>query len=185
MDFRERLIAEQGLSPHSADLLMQHAQRLTFAARQTVVCEGGRNPWAWFVEEGSVRTFVMREEKCVILQFAFEGEAIAAGFGSESRARCTVETLEQTAFVRFPREALERLFASEAELADWARRMVERMLRMHEEYFADYCWMDKSRQYERLLSEYPQLLQRVPLKDLAAWLFVTPQTLSRIRARIK
>lgn len=185
MDFRERLIVDQGLSPRSADLMMQHAQRRTCAARETVVCEGGLNPWVWFVEQGSVRTYVMREQKCVILQFAFEGEAAAAGFGSEPRARYTVETLEPTAFVRFPREALEGLFATEAELSNWARRMVERMLRVHEEYFADYCWMDKSRQYERLLSEYPQLLQRVPLKDLAAWLFITPQTLSRIRAELK
>lgn len=185
MDFHERLIADHALSPRSADLMMQHAERRTFAARQTVVCEGGRNPWVWFVEEGSVRTYVMREAKCVILQFAFEGEAAAAGFDSEPRARYTVETLEPTTLVRFPREKLETLFAAEAELSNWARRMVERTLRSHEEYFADYCWMDKSRQYERLLSEYPQLLQRVPLKDLAAWLFITPQTLSRIRARMK
>lgn len=185
MDFRERLIADHGLSPRSADLMMQHAERRTFAARQTVVCEGGRNPWVWFVEEGSVRTYVMREEKCVILQFAFEGEAAAPGFGSEPRARYTVETLEPTVFVRFPREALETLFAAETELSNWARRTAEHMLEQYWEYFTDYCWMDKSRQYERLLSEYPRLLQRIPLKDLASYLFVTPQTLSRIRAEIK
>ena len=31
----------------------------------------------------------------------------------------------------------------------------------------------------------PQLLQRIALKDLAAYLFLTPQSLSRIRAGVK
>lgn len=35
------------------------------------------------------------------------------------------------------------------------------------------------------LTEYPELLQRIPLKDLAAYLAVTSQSLSRIRAKIK
>ena len=84
-----------------------------------------------------------------------------------------------------PREEIDRLFAADAELADWGRRMAEEQLRRHEEYFADFAWRDKSEQYKRVLREYPQLLQRIALKDLAAYLFVTPQSLSRIRAEIK
>ena len=42
-----------------------------------------------------------------------------------------------------------------------------------------------SRQYERLLREYPQLLQRIALKDLASYLMLTPQSLSRIRAELR
>ena len=83
------------------------------------------------------------------------------------------------------REEIDRLFAADAELADWGRRMAEEQLRRHEEYFADFAWRDKSEQYKRVLREYPQLLQRIALKDLAAYLFLTPQSLSRIRAEIK
>ena len=64
-------------------------------------------------------------------------------------------------------------------------RKAEEQLRRHEEYFADFAWRDKSEQYKRVLREYPQLLQRIALKDLAAYLFLTPQSLSRIRAEIK
>lgn len=63
--------------------------------------------------------------------------------------------------------------------------MAEEQLRRHEEYFADSHGATKSEQYKRVLREYPQLLQRIALKDLAAYLFVTPQSLSRIRAEIK
>ena len=65
------------------------------------------------------------------------------------------------------------------------RRLCEERLRRYEAYFADYTWMDKGRQYERLLREYPQLLQRIALKDLASYLMLTPQSLSRIRAELR
>jgi steroid 5-alpha reductase family enzyme len=84
-----------------------------------------------------------------------------------------------------PREEIDRLFAADAELADWGRRMAEEQLRRHEDYFADYAWRGKREQYGRMLREYPQLLQRIALKDLAAYLFLTPQSLSRIRAGVK
>ena len=38
--------------------------------------------------------------------------------------------------------------------------------------------------YERLLSEHPELLRRIPLGDLATYLGLTPVSLSRIRSRL-
>ena len=55
----------------------------------------------------------------------------------------------------------------------------------YEDFCAVCAWRGKREQYGRMLREYPQLLQRIALKDLAAYLFLTPQSLSRIRARVK
>lgn len=185
MDFKEILRTKHGLTEAGADLVMQQAERVRFAGKQIIQAEGRPAPWAYFVEEGGVRTYVMREERCVILQFLFEGEPATPDLGAEPTARCTIETLEPTALIRFSRARLEALFAGHAELANWARRLAGEGLRFYEEFFIDYNWMDKGRQYARLLRDYPDLLQRVPLKDLAAYMSITPQTLSRIRGRIK
>jgi len=80
---------------------------------------------------------------------------------------------------------MDALFAGNVGLADWGRRMAEEQLRRHEDYFADYAWRDKREQYGLMLRKYPQLMQRIALKDLAAYLFLTPQSLSRIRAGVK
>lgn len=100
-------------------------------------------------------------------------------------SRQTIETMEPTTLVRIPRARMDALFAGNVELADWGRRMAEEQLRRHEDYFADYAWRDKREQYGLMLRKYPQLMQRIALKDLAAYLFLTPQSLSRIRAGVK
>ncbi len=187
MDLFERIRNEYGLSDEAVRMLAAEAERLETGRKECLVREGERDAWLYFVERGSLRSFVMREDRCVILNFAFEGDPATSALGAAPAgiARCTVETLEPSALVRIPRMRMEELFRSSAELADWGRRMAERMLRSHEEYFADYSWREKGKQYFRLLAEYPELLRRVPLKDLASYLFVTPQTLSRIRAELK
>lgn len=187
MDFFERIRNDYGLSAEAVRILAAEAERIGSGRKECLVREGGRDTWLYFVEEGSLRTYVMREERCVILNFAFEGDPATSVLGTAPGgiSRCTVETLKPSRLIRIPRARMEKLFHDSAELADWGRRVAERMLRSHEEYFADYSWREKGKQYFRLLAEYPELLQRVPLKDLASYLFVTPQTLSRIRAELK
>ena len=187
MECTEILRGRYGLSERAAGVLMRHASQSIHARKEIIVEEGQRDQEIRFVTEGSARSYVMREDKCVILSFAFEGDPTSSTLGAwpGGISGHTIETMEPTTLVRLPREEIDRLFAADAELADWGRRMAEEQLRRHEEYFADFAWRDKSEQYKRVLREYPQLLQRIALKDLAAYLFVTPQSLSRIRAEIK
>ena len=81
--------------------------------------------------EGSARSYVMREDKCVILSFAFEGDPTSSTLGAwpGGISGHTIETMEPTTLVRLPREEIDRLFAADAELADWGRRMAEEQLR--------------------------------------------------------
>lgn len=187
MEFTEILRSRYGLSDDAARLLMRHAVMSRHARKEIVVEERQRDQLVRFVAQGSARSYVMREDKCVILSFAFEGDPTSSTLGAwpEGVSRNTVQTMEPTTFVCIARARIDALFAANAELADWGRRMAEEQLRRHEEYFADYAWRDKREQYKRMLREYPQLLQRIALKDLASYLFVTPQSLSRIRAEIK
>lgn len=187
MDLFQRLRNRYSLSETALAALSAEAERLVFGRKECVVREGQRDDRIYFVEQGSVRTYVMREDRCVILNFAFEGDSTTSALGANCSevSYCTVETLEPSVLICIPRQRMETLFGNSTELANWGRLVTEQMLRSHEEYFAEYSWRDKGEQYFRLLAEYPELLQRVPLKDLASYLFVTPQTLSRIRAELR
>lgn len=137
MEFTEILRGRYGLSERAAGVLMRHASQSVHARKEIIVEEGQRDQEIRFVTEGSARSYVMREDKCVILSFAFEGDPTSSTLGAwpGGISGHTIETMEPTTLVRLPREEIDRLFAADAELADWGRRMAEEQLRRHEEYF--------------------------------------------------
>lgn len=100
-------------------------------------------------------------------------------------AKFTLETLEFSTLVKISRSHLEYLFLHSLELANWGRKLMEKTIQEYEHYFIEYYWADKGHQYQMLIKEFPQLLQRVSLKEIASYLNITPQSLSRIRAHLK
>lgn len=171
------------MSDESISLLLSDMEIVSYGKKEIVLDEGQRDRSVYFVKTGSVRRYILREGKCVTLSFAFEGDmaVVTPGFIGNTVSKFTIEALEDVTLLRISRERMEALFQSSLELANWGRRMVERILREYERYFMDYFWADKGVQYQNLIKEYPELMQRVSLKELASYLDVTPQSLSRIR----
>ena len=187
MEFIKKLQEQYKLSTESITLLQAHLQLLSFDKKEVIIQEGQRDDYTYFVESGSVRAYVIREDKQVTLFFAFEGDSATTILGPSNTlsSKLTIETLEPTTLVRISRTHLEQLFQQSLEIANWGRKLMEKTLLEYEHYFIEYYWMEKSTQYEILMKEHPQLLQRVSLKEIASYLNITPQTLSRIRAQIK
>ncbi len=187
MKLVELLHTHYALSDQAAELIRRESTLRDYPRKTTLVSEGERLTEVWFVVGGSVRSYVLREDKCVILYFSFEGDVVTLPLTAvnNSTARYTVETMEPTRLAVLPRDRFEELLRSHVELANWGRLIVERQLLQFEAFFIDLSWMNKCEQYEQILRHYPQLMQRVSLKDLAAFLDLTPQSLSRIRADLK
>ena len=113
MEFTEILRGRYGLSERAAGVLMRHASQSVHARKEIIVEEGQRDQEIRFVTEGSARSYVMREDKCVILSFAFEGDPTSSTLGAwpGGISGHTIETMEPTTLVRLPREEINRLFA--------------------------------------------------------------------------
>lgn len=78
MNFTRQQCDIHHLSDESVEQVMEKTERISFGRKEVVVEEGRRDTYVYFVEQGSVRTFVMREDKYVILSFAFEGSAVSS-----------------------------------------------------------------------------------------------------------
>ena len=113
MEFTEILCGRYGLSVRAAGVLMRHASQSVHARKEIIVEEGQRDQEIRFVTEGSARSYGMREDKCVILSFAFEGDPTSSTLGAwpGGISGHTIETMEPTTLVRLPREEIDRLFA--------------------------------------------------------------------------
>lgn len=183
----EKFITQQRklypVSDSSMTMLLEKAEEIIFKKGARVISEGKRDSDAYFMKEGLARAFVERDGKDVTLWFATEGEMLV--LTSEAVSSVNIEIVEDSVLYRISRKQLDMLFEQSLELANWGRKMLEHYIAEYERYFTDYSWTGAQQQYENLLQEHPGLLQKVPLKHIASYLQITPQSLSRIRAKIK
>lgn len=169
------------ISDENAALLFRYIDEVDIPKGAIAVREGQRDHSIYFVKKGLVRAYVLRDGKDITLWFAAEGEMAAAVVRSVSIVN--IEVMENTVLFRIPQERLESLFEQSLELANWGRKLMENYLSEYEHYFTNYSWTSAREQYERLMKEYPDLFRKVPLKHIASYLQITPQSLSRIRGK--
>lgn len=141
----------------------------------------------YFLEEGIARAYQSCEKQDITFWFGTEG-AVILPFESYLRghpAYETVEVLEPSLTYAVRIDALERLFETDLELANWGRKLAENELVSAEKRYLSGQFRTASERYLDLIEQHPELLQRVPLGYIASYLGVTQVTLSRIRAGIR
>lgn len=178
---QQRLI--HPLSDDAVRLLMEEMEEVPFQKGEHSVCEGDRDPFVWFVKTGLIRSYVERDGKDITLWFASDGEMI--NFVYRDIAAYNIEMVEDTTLLRISAKKLDSLFEQSHDLSVWGLKLLDYYLREYENYFINDSWSDAREQYETILRTRPDLIQKVPLKHIASYLQITPQSLSRIRSSSK
>ena len=142
----------------------------------------------YFVLIGCVRQFLIDESgKEVTSNFYTEEQAIPIineknqGDLSKYSYMCVEDCLlvvgdidsENTMFNKYPQ--LEMMI----------RKMMEISLDEMQEQFGEFINFSPEERYKSLLRKRPQLIDRVPQHQLASYIGITPESLSRIKKRIK
>ena len=82
------------------------------------------------------------------------------------------------------RATLNQLYHSSIGLANLGLRLMDHQLLLQENWLINSGSPRAKERYLTLIKETPELLQYVPLKYIASYLWITPQSLSRIRASL-
>ena len=147
--------------------------------------EGQISNKSYFILKGCLRVFYIMEgeEKTTTFYTEMEGitpHCVVNNKPSEYYISCVENSIlvvsdaamEASVFEKFPRyETLCRI-------------MSEQLLAKNQTQFDDFKTSSPEQRYQNLLKTRPDLLQRAPQHQLASFLGITPQSLSRLRARI-
>ena len=95
-----------------------------------------------------------------------------------------MECIEDTIVSSGTPEYEAEMFEKYPELESACRIMTEEMATSYQSSFTDYKLFSAEERYLKLQKERPELIQRVPQYQLASYLGIQPESLSRIRKRI-
>lgn len=147
--------------------------------------EKQRSKESFFVLKGCIRTY-----------YVVDGEEKTTAFHTELEAlvpHCTISQTPSEYFVSCTEDSLLLVSNTDME-AEMNRRfpkfellcrkMAEERMARQQLDFDHFKTSSPEQRYLALMEKRPDLLQRVPQHQLASYLGVTPQSLSRLRARI-
>jgi CRP/FNR family cyclic AMP-dependent transcriptional regulator len=166
------------------DSLLQHktVKKKTMLLREGEICN-----FEAYILKGCIRTFCMDENGAeVILQFAVEDWWVSdiASFHEQTPSKLYIETLENCELLILTHEAKEELLAKIPQFERVFRLMVQRNLSVTQNRLVNTIAKPAQDRYVEFLERYPSVAQRVAQHYIAAYLGISAEFLSKIRAKM-
>lgn len=184
--FEEKFRNRYQLSEADASALLSHMEEVRFKKREVIVQEGTKNTNLYLIKEGIWRGHYLKDGVDTSIWFASKGEAAFSvwGYVDNSYSQISIEAMSDSIAYCISKAALNELYSTSIGLANLCRRLMEHQLLTTENWLISAGSPRAKERYLTLIKETPELLLHVPLKYIASYLWITPQSLSRIRAGI-
>jgi CRP-like cAMP-binding protein len=137
----------------------------------------------YFINKGIARIYYFKDDIDVTESFAFENNIIARveSLFSGKPSKKGIQILEDAELVAINSGQLFKLYDSFPEIERLFRKIFETAYVDTVHRIEGIQFHTAEERYKALLSEAPNILQRVPLKYVASYLGITQVSLSRIR----
>ncbi len=138
----------------------------------------------FFVEKGLLRGFYFEESKEITSWFAQEGEFATCfySFIAKEPSYETIQSLENSELIQLSYADLQNVYSRFPETERVGRLITENYYMKLEERLLNIQFKTAKERYNKLMNSRPTLLQRASLGQIASYLGITQETLSRIRA---
>jgi len=140
----------------------------------------------YFITDGIVRLYYEAEEKDITLNFGFPESFINcySSFLTQTDSKFILQTLSPCELVYITRDELENLYSITDCGQHLGRLFAENLFLYLSKREDSFVLHSPTERYLKLFDEQPHLIQQIPLKYLASYIGITPQALSRIRAKL-
>lgn len=174
------------LSEEDANTITEDICIQTFPKGSYLLKEGNVSTECYFVLKGCVRQFhnVDGEEKTT--NFFTEEQWVISlhSFIQKTPADHSLICNEECILVIGNEKKENEIYAKDRKFETMSRMVLEKVICEQQELHATYITDTPELRYIKLLASRPDLLQRVPQYQLASYIGVKPESLSRIRKRM-
>lgn len=147
--------------------------------------EGGKNEFCYFILSGCARQYELLDGEEKTVGFYTEHEAVLIADVDENGASKTyVEALEKVVTIRGRSDNSSNMFGKFPQLQNVVMKLMEEMLSKTKLDFNFFVGSTPEEKYKKLMETRPDLFNRVPQHQIASFLGMKPETLSRIKKRV-
>ncbi|NJB81806.1 Crp/Fnr family transcriptional regulator [Wenyingzhuangia aestuarii] len=159
---------------------IEHFKKGTILLKEGDVCIE-----CYFILKGCIRSYIVENGEEKTIEFYTEEYAVTpSNYGTSSPSNYYLECIENV-IVSVGNPKLEKeTFQKYPELESLSRVIGEVIMAKNQDSFAKFKTSNPEERYLDLLKNRSDLIQRVPQHQIASYLGIKPESLSRIRKRI-
>jgi CRP-like cAMP-binding protein len=141
----------------------------------------------YYVHTGVLRGYAVKDDEDFSVGFTYYGDfsGVFDSFLDRSPSWFGIQALADSELLRISYAEMMALFDESHDSERWGRLFTSEMLIRMAKRQLEVRSFSAEERLRRLEENSPQIFQHVPLKYLASYLGMTPETLSRMRARTR
>ncbi len=182
---RKIVMTTVNVDSEQLDPLIKLAELVKYRKNHVIIEERKVADYFYFVYKGIVRVYFYKNDKLVIERFEKEGGLFGGNFThiSNKPGRHVYESVEDVVLLRIKYSELDELCRRSHAIERVYRIMMEAFHSSYVERLFTFKSLTSEERYTEFIEQYGDIANRVSLKDIANYLGMTPETLSRIRAK--
>ena len=172
------------LNQQDSELIMSLFKYKHIAKNTTLIAQGAMADSAFFILSGYLKYFktVDSGEELICHLFAPNSFATSLnGFLRGTKSEEELQTITDCELFSITKSDLEKLYATDCKWQVFGRKLMEGFLIEKEQRIIDLLSLTAHDKYSKLIKYQPDIIQNVPVKYIASFIGVQPESLSRIR----
>ncbi|MVM30560.1 cyclic nucleotide-binding domain-containing protein [Spirosoma sp. HMF4905] len=161
-------------------------ESVAYQKNDCLIQAGQAEKYIYYIDEGMVRLFLTNNGRDISLDFIFSNDFVSAysSFLTGQPTAFTVQALSDVQALRFSRTKLLALYDQSHKAERIGRLIAEQAFLRKTSREVQFLTNNAKQRYVQLLEQNPVLVQTIPVRHLASYLGIAPESLSRIRREV-
>ena len=175
------------LTPDEVSYFTSLVRKRSIRKKQYLLQAGDLCRYEHFVNKGCLRSYVVDEKgQEHIVQFAFEEWWVGDmySFLTGTPATYHVDALENSEVFLIDKPSIEQLYVKIPKFERFFRIIIQNAFIAQQRRIIENMSLTAEERYINFLNRYPSFEQRLPQHQVASYLGITPESLSRIRRQM-
>lgn len=160
-----------------------HLKIEKFKKGDHLVRAGDQAHTLYFVESGLARSYFIDQKGKEFIKAFFKNGDVAGPYAEMLLGESTlifIEALEDLTVVALDFHILQKLYSQSLWFSEIGRKICEHYFITKEKRIFEFLHFSATERYERFVKENPDLINRLPQYQIAAFLGISPVSLSRL-----